>query len=175
MTTKSALSAFVHASRGYLVDEYPAKIELATARLSVEDLWWRPNAASNSIGTLLLHLAGNLRQWVVHGVGGRPDVRDRASEFEARDPAPGRDELIRVLRASCDDAGTVLDELDPDSLGDPLVVQNLEVTKLEAIYHAVEHFSMHTGQILWIVKLRAGADLGFYDVDEKGDVRETRW
>src|SRR5438876_11140845 len=79
-------AAFLAQSREYLTGHYLPKIGAAIGRLAEADLWWRPNEASNSIGNLMLHLAGNIRQWIVSGVGGAPDERDRAAEFARRDP-----------------------------------------------------------------------------------------
>ena len=169
-----AARALVDLSRRYLKREYPAKIRLALARLPEEDLWWRPNPGSNAAGNLVLHLAGNVRQWVVSGLGGRDDTRDRAREFSEQ--AGGSiAEVLGHLEASVTDADAVLGGLDPESLLEPRPIQGLLVTGLEALYHVVEHFSMHTGQIVYLVKLRTGEDLGFYDVDEDGRVRGTRW
>jgi uncharacterized damage-inducible protein DinB len=161
-------------SRRYLAREYPSKIRIALDALPEGDLWWRPNEASNSIGNLLLHLAGNIRQWMVHGLGGAPDARDRAAEFRRGD-GMSKGEAFAALMSSVTDADQVLSELDPDTLLAPRTIQGLETTGLAAIYHVVEHFSMHTGQILYLVKLRTGNDLGFYSVDEGGDVTGTHW
>ncbi|HKJ93833.1 MAG TPA: DinB family protein [Longimicrobiales bacterium] len=164
---------FLECSRDYLGarGSYFPRIEKAVARLRPEDLWWRPNDASNSVGNLLLHLAGNLRQWVVHGVGGAPDVRDRPAEFDA-EGATSADELLGRLRAAVEEAGAVLETLDPARLAEPVVIQGMETTVLGALYHAVEHFSMHTGQILYIVKMRRGVDLGFYSIGQDGTAEE---
>jgi uncharacterized damage-inducible protein DinB len=154
-------AAFLAQSREYLTAHYLPKITDAIERLSEADLWWRPNEASNSIGNLMLHLAGNIRQWIVSGVGGAPDHRDRASEFARREPLP-RDELLAILTEAVLEADAVIARTDPGGLNDRRPVQGRDVTTLEAIYHVVEHFGMHAGQILYIAKLRTGADLGFY-------------
>lgn len=154
-------SAFLAESRRYLTDEYLPKIRAAVAPLDEADLWWRPNAASNSIANLLLHLAGNIRQWIVAGVGGAPDHRDRAAEFAARQGA-GVDAVLAIFEDAVANAAAVLAEFPAARLAERVVVQGRHPTVLEAVYHVVEHCSMHAGQILWIVKARTGADLGFY-------------
>ena len=154
-------AAFLAQSREYLTGHYLPKIGAAIERLAEADLWWRPNDASNSIGNLMLHLAGNIRQWIVSGVGGAPDERDRAAEFARRDPISG-DELLAILTEAVLEADAVIARTDPADLNDRRAVQGRSLTALQAIYHAVEHFGMHTGQILYIAKLRSGADLGFY-------------
>ena len=174
MTDHAAAGVFLEASRRYLHDEYPRKIEVALERLTPDDLWWRPAEGSNSIGNLLLHLAGNVRQWIVHGLGGEDDTRMRASEFERRD-GPGATELLEVLRRATADADRVLRDLDPAELLVERRIQGLAVTGMGAVYHVVEHFSMHTGQILYLAKWRSGRSLGLYDVDEAGRVTGTNW
>ncbi|HEV8358571.1 MAG TPA: DinB family protein [Gemmatimonadales bacterium] len=154
-------AAFLSQSREYLTAHYLPKIRAAVERLGEEDLWWRPNEASNSIGNLMLHLAGNIRQWIVSGVGGAPERRDRAAEFARREPL-GRDDLLALLTEAVLEAEAVIARTDPDDLNERRAVQGRTVTALQAIYHAVEHFGMHTGQILYIAKLRAARDLGFY-------------
>jgi hypothetical protein len=157
--------AFIDRSRAYLTGEYLPKIRASLALLSREDIWWRPNEASNSVGNLVLHLAGNVRQWIVHGVGGRDDVRDRPAEFSA---AAGRDagELLGILEEALREADAVLAGLDPSSLHELRAIQGLDVSVLEAIYHVVEHFAGHTYQIIYVAKARSGEDLGFWKVEE---------
>ncbi len=166
--------AFIAHSRGFLCDEYPAKLRLALEQLAPDDLWWKPGPQSNSIGNLLLHLAGNVRQWVVSGIGGAEDVRARSTEFTA-EGGQSLEEVWATLQASLDDARLVIDALDGAALSQSLQIQGLEVECMEALYHVVEHFSMHVGQILWIIKARSGADLGFYRVDDQGMVIGTQW
>lgn len=162
--------AFLEQSRRLLAAEYLPKIERCVRLLPEEDLWWRPNPASNSVGNLLLHLAGNLRQWIAHGVGGTPDVRTRSAEFDTgggRSPA----ELLANLAAAVTEANRVLAALPPAQLFDRRRIQGINVSVLEAVYHAVEHFSTHVGQIIYITKMRTGKDLRFYAMNADGTVR----
>jgi uncharacterized damage-inducible protein DinB len=149
---------FIDKSRKYLSEDYLIKIEKAVALLSDDDLWWRANEASNSIGNLMLHLAGSTRMWVVHGVGGGEDHRNRQAEFDERTPRP-RTELLELLRASVADADAVIAACTSEQLAASREVRGRPITGLAAIYHAVEHFAMHTGQILMLAKMRTGADL----------------
>ena len=153
--------AFLEESRRYLTREYAVKIRLCLDDLTDDDLWWRPNEQSNSIGNLLLHLAGNIRQWIVSGVGGAPDQRRRQAEFDERGPMP-REELLRRFDEAMAEADAVLRGLDPAVLGESRLIQGRETNVLRAVYHVVEHFGMHTGQIVYITKLRTGRDLAFY-------------
>lgn len=158
-------TAFLAQSREYLTAHYLPKILASVDRLSDEDLWWRPNEASNSVGNLMLHLSGNVRQWIVCGVGGAEDVRERDREFSRRDPLP-RDQLVATLSRTVQEADAVIAAVRGTALGQRRLIQGREVTVLEAIYHVVEHFSTHVGQIAMIAKQRSGADLGFYRVED---------
>ncbi|MFQ5570759.1 MAG: DinB family protein [Rhodothermales bacterium] len=167
-----AAQAFLDESRRLLRSDYLPKIERCLEALTEEDVWWRPNEESNSIGNLLLHLAGNVRQWIVSGVGGADDVRRRQQEFDERAPVPV--EALRAqLRATLEEADAVLARLDPAGLLEARHIQGGVVSVFGAIYHVVEHFGMHTGQIIYVTKMRQGADMGFYDLSD-GTVR-TRW
>ncbi len=165
-------SLFVAQSRDYLRDEFLKKIERAIEPLSTEQLWWRANDASNSIGNLMLHLAGNVRQWIVGGVGGTATARDRAREFATRDMLPAS-ALVAELRQAVDEACDTLDRVDVASLTDAREVQRFNTTILGAIYHVVEHFSMHTGQIIMLAKMQTGTDAGFYRLRADGTPEPT--
>ena len=153
---------FLERSRYYLATEYPKKIRLAVEGLSHDIIWNRPNDESNSIGNLLLHLSGNIRQWIVGGVGGESSVRDRSAEFSARD-VPGADELLARLESTLRDADRVLAGLVETDLSRSVVIQRRETSVFAAIYHVVEHFSMHTGQILLLAKMYAPGSVKFYE------------
>ena len=117
-----------------------------------------PNEASNSVGNLLLHLRGNVTQWIIGGVAGRPYERHRQQEFDERTSIPKK-ELLAKLRAVVEEAGDVIGGLDAGALLSMRQIQDYEVTVLEAVYHVVEHFGMHTGQIILLTKARTGEDL----------------
>lgn len=154
--------AFMQKARELLKEEYLPKIERCVEKLTDEQVWWRPNPESNSIGNLLLHLSGNARQWIVCGLGGATDERQRQTEFEERRIIP-RDELLARLRTTATDVDDVLFGFDPARLLKSYPIQGTEVTALEAIFHVTEHFSMHTGQIILLTKMLANIDLVFYD------------
>lgn len=153
---------FIRRSRYHLHEDFLPKIERCVALLSDEQIWWRPNEESNSIGNLLLHLSGNARQWIVCGLDAAPDARDRDSEFAQREII-SRAELLALLRQTMDDVDATLESFDPGRLLERKRIQGLDVTALEAILHVVEHFSMHTGQIILLTKMIAKADLSFYE------------
>src|SRR5829696_5279997 len=157
--------AFLEEARRHLSEDYLPKIERCLERLTDEQVWWRAGEHSNSVGNLLLHLEGNLRQWVVCGAGGGRDLRERDREFAERRRLP-REELLQSLRAAVAEADAALARLDPRALLETRRVQGLDVTLLAAVFHAVEHFSTHTGQVVLLTKMLADEDLAFYDFSE---------
>lgn len=159
--------AFIARSRHHLVEDFLPKVERCLDKLNDEQIWWRPNEESNSIGNLVLHLCGNARQWIVCGVGNATDTRDRDAEFAQRDVV-ARGELLSLLRQTIDDVDSTLQGCDADRLLEMRTIQHGEVSVIEAILHVVEHFAMHTGQIIMLTKMLTGSDMAFYDfVDSK--------
>jgi uncharacterized damage-inducible protein DinB len=158
----SIAACFLQRSRYYLVTEYPAMIRIAVEAIPASKLWWKPNDTSNSVGNLLLHLAGNVRQWIVSGVGGSPDVRKRSMEFAARGGAAPAEMLV-MLDATLRDADAVLRAVTPTELLERRTIQGRETTVMEAVYHVVEHFAGHTAQIVLMAKLMAPGAIRFYD------------
>lgn len=153
--------AFIDRAIDFLTGEYLPKIERCLERLNDEQIWWRPNEESNSIGNLVLHLCGNARQWIVCGLGSEPDNRIRDAEFARRDPLP-RAELVELLRSTLADVSTVLRNVPSSTLLEKRTIQGGDVEVLEAIFHVTEHFSMHTGQIIMLTKMLTQSDLRFY-------------
>ncbi len=146
----------------YKLREQIEKIETCVDRLTVEQLWIRGSEGQNSIGNLMLHLAGNVRQWILHGVAGEADHRVRDWEFSNRETFSG-EELKRRLRASVDPALELFEGMTEQELMQRTSVQNYDgITKLRAIMHVVEHFSGHAGQIIFMTKWFTGEELGFY-------------
>ena len=164
--------AFIDRAVEYLLGHYQPKIERCLEKLTDEQIWWRANEESNSIGNLVLHLCGNARQWIVSGVGAEADTRVRSSEFEQRDVIT-RAELLTRLRSTLGDVEKVLRSLDPSTLLSRRTIQGHDVDILEAIFHVTEHFSMHTGQIIMLTKMLTASDLRFYGFE--GDVPVERW
>ena len=168
--TLPASLMFLRHARFRLLEDYFVKIVAAVGALDDEQVWRRPNESSNSVGNLLLHMSGNVRQWIVSGVGGAEDRRDRASEFVARDSV-SKAELIDLLKTTLDEADAVLAEIEGECAAAnsdaPLqrvcTAQAYEVTVFDAIFHVVEHFSYHTGQIIFAAKWLAEGRVSFYD------------
>ncbi len=155
-----------------LRQEYVPRIRTAIDGLTDEQVWWRPHPDTTSIGVLMRHLAGNVRQWILAGIDGQPDERERDTEFEGErheDAAAVHARLEDTVRAAC----VVIDTMDPERLTDMYRIQGIRTSVLGAIYHVLEHFGWHTGQIVWIAKLARGAGHGiaFYDERALHDAR----
>ena len=136
-------------------------LEACLGKLTEEQVWARGTENENAIGNLVLHLAGNVRQWIVAGVGGAPDTRQRDREFSARGDI-SIPELKERLRGIVREAAAVIGATTPERLAERVTIQKYDVSVLEAIYHVVEHFSLHMGQIVFATKMMTGSDMGFY-------------
>ena len=165
--------AFLACASEFLLEEYLPKIERCLEKLRDEQIWWRANEESNSIGNLILHLCGNARQWIICGVGGQSDQRNRDAEFAQREEIP-RDELLSLLRYTLAEIETTLRTLDPLLLLESRQIQGHDVTLLNAIFHVTEHFSMHTGQVIMLTKMLTGTNLRFYDLESGEPVKRWR-
>lgn len=129
--------------------------------LSEEEVWFRPNGETVSIGNLVLHLSGNVRQWIISGLGGAADARQRSVEFDEKGPMPNA-ELVARFTTTMSEAQAVLERLDPASLLEDRRVQGFDETGISIIVDVVEHFGYHTGQITFAVKSRKNVDMGYY-------------
>jgi uncharacterized damage-inducible protein DinB len=144
------------------MEQQEARICACLDRLNDTQIWLRGGENENAPGNLILHLCGNIRQWIGSGVAGLPDSRDRDSEFSARDGS-SKSELLAGLSVAIAEACTILKELPPTRLPEKFhSVQGYDVTVLEAIGHVVEHLGYHTGQIVFLTKALTHEDLAFY-------------
>ena len=173
-------AAFLARSRELLRHTYLPKLRLACAPLPDDDMWWCPAEGSNSIGVLLLHMAGNAAQYIVAGVGGAPMTRDRDAEFAATGGLT-RDELLQRFTATIRDCDDVLARTAPAMLGERRTIQGADMTIHDAVYQVVEHVAGHTGQVIQLAKWRAPGTIRFYDASTHGvrrlwspDVRDVR-
>jgi len=154
-------SIFVSFSREKLIGQYWPRLRSCVEALTDDQIWWRPNGASNSIGNLLLHLNGNITQWLIASFLHLDDRRDRPSEFSQTGSIAGA-ALVDLLAATMMRADEVLQRLSEAELKSRFQIQGYEVTGLEAVYQVVEHFGLHYGQVAYITKLLRDTDLGFY-------------
>jgi hypothetical protein len=161
-------SLFLEFSRQKLMGQFWPRLRACVEPLSDEQIWWRPNEAANSIGNLILHLNGNVWQWLVASFDRLEDARNRPAEFGERSHIPGP-ELLDKLGATIDRASAVLSRLTESDLRATYNVQGYTISGLQAVYQVVEHFGLHYGQIVYINKLVCGKDLGFYrELDKTG-------
>lgn len=154
----SALSDSVTTiAKNRLVLELPAQIRECLGLLSDDQIWWRPNATSNSVGNLVIHLCGSTRHFIGRGVGGSGYVRDRDAEFAAKGPVP-KAELLRMLDETAAETDRIIGGLDEKRLLEN--TQNIEATMtvISAIMRMSHHWAYHVGQIVFVTKsLREGS------------------
>ena len=154
-------AALITECKRRLTEESLPRIRTCLGQLTVDEIWARPNEQTVSAGNLVLHLAGNVRQYVIATLGGTLDRSERQAEFDAPGPMPTA-ELLGMLENTMAEVSQVLDRLDPATLLQTHRVQGFVESGLSILVHVVEHFSYHTGQIAYIVKSRKNVDLGFY-------------
>jgi uncharacterized damage-inducible protein DinB len=141
--------------------QFVERIEVCLSKLNEEQIWARTSENSNAIANLVLHLSGNVRQWIVGSLGGAIVARDRDGEFAAREGLTVP-ELSKSLRETVEQATRVIAQLNTSQLTRNYEIQNYGVSGVEAVYHVVEHFAEHTGQIIYATKMLTGGDLAFY-------------
>ncbi len=152
---------FLSYSHFKLFEQYWPRLQQCVRSLTPEQIWWRPNPACNSVGNLLLHLSGNVRQWLVASFNEEPDARNRPAEFSRTDGTGDVDPLAE-LTATMEEAEKVLRRLSEADLTRIYSIQGYTVSGLGAVYQVLEHFGLHYGQIVFITKMLTAEDLGFY-------------
>lgn len=153
------------------MQENTPRISKCLDQLTEEEVWQRPNDASNSMGNLILHLCGNITQYIISSLGGKKDLRVRDEEFDARGGYTKK-QLIEKLEKTVNEAIEVIQNAPEEDLLRVRAVQAYQFSGAGNIIHAVEHYSYHTGQIAFWTKLLKNKDLGFYtgvDLNKKGD------
>jgi len=133
-------------------------VEVCVLKLDADQVWQGPQ---NSVGNLVLHLCGNVRQWIGSSIGGQPDVRERDREFDASSRIETAELLLR-LHAAVGDARRILENFPAERLTERVATQDGDRYVLEVIYQVVGHFQQHAGQIIFATKLATGEDLKFY-------------
>ncbi|MFX0557048.1 DinB family protein [Maribacter sp. CXY002] len=145
----------------YRMDESTRMISKSLAEISEDEVWQKPNNSLNSIGNLILHLCGNITQYVVSSLGENEDVRNRNLEFSISNSAT-KIELLKQLEDTVDTAKRIIFDASEKQLLQLKSVQGFTFSGVGIIMHVVEHYSYHTGQIAFWVKLLRNKDLGFY-------------
>lgn len=157
----SPAQLLIEEARYRIYEESIPRLKTCLELLTDDLIWYRPNNHTVSAGNLVLHLAGNARQWIVAGLGGAPDTRRRDDEFAERGPIP-KDKLIADFDVTMQIVRETLDDLDPDSLTQQRKIQDETPTGVGVIVHVVEHFSYHVGQITYFTKSTLDVDVGYY-------------
>jgi uncharacterized damage-inducible protein DinB len=173
MPRKRSVDPTIAHAEHLLKDVYLPRILYCLDQLQREQIWWRPNESSNSVGNLVLHLTGNVRQWITSGLGRSPDSRQRDKEFSERRHLQRRP-LAAGLQSTVQDACRVLRSLNANDLHRLYTIQKFQVTGLEAVFHVAEHFSHHAGQIILIAKMLTGRDLKFTQLPAEGKIRSKK-
>ncbi len=153
-------TSYIAWCRFRLLNHYWPRVQRCVEELSHDDIWWREHETNNSVANLVLHLTGNLNQFVLSGIGGAPDTRDKPGEFAERNRSSKEELLLRLHQALLETDRT-LENFDPGRLLHLTVVQDRERPIFEVLSIVIEHFALHVGQIIYITKLKTGKDLKF--------------
>ncbi len=156
----------------YRIDENTQKLTTCVQELEESEIWKRPNPHSNSVGNIILHLCGNIRQYAISSLGNTKDVRERNKEFSA-DGGYSREELLKKLTDTIDEAKNIIQNITEEELLRKRQVQGFTHSGIGIIIHITEHYSYHTGQVIFWTKLLKDKDLGFYagvDLNVKNEV-----
>lgn len=143
------------------MDDNTRFIGICLNKITEEQLWQKPVETSNSIGNQIVHLLGNITQYVMSGVGDGPDVRKRDLEFSSS-KTHSKQELKTKLEALVNRVSELIKIVDAEKWIEMKSVQGFEMSRIGCLIHAVEHYSYHTGQIALITKLMVNEDLGFW-------------
>jgi uncharacterized damage-inducible protein DinB len=163
-----ASKLIINEFRKRVFDESYPRIYKCLGMLSHEELWYSVNKQTPAIGSLILHLCGNARQWIVAGIGGKKDIRDRASEFIPH-PSIRRTDLIFVLENLKLQLNDTLKKIDDKNIQQPITIQGIDETYFSVLIHVLEHFSYHTGQITTITKVLTQKPTHYYDESKLND------
>lgn len=151
----------VHEFEIRVFEESYTRIYKCLTMLNEEQLWSSPNPTIPSAGCQIMHLCGNARQWILSGLGGLPDNRDRDQEFVVQDNIRKSD-FIFLLENVKSQLKRYFNDLKEEDLEEIYSIQGFKVTGFSAIAHVLEHFSYHTGQITLLTKIHTGKETGFY-------------
>lgn len=146
---------------GLCLSECVDRIEHCLDQLNDDQVWWRPHDSLNAIGNLLLHLCGNLRQWVLAGVDNADHQRDRPAEFSARGPI-SKSELIGLVMEHANDARRVMAKVTADRLLEVRRIQGFDVTVMRAIIDSISHFKAHTQEIIFLTRIQLSDEYRFF-------------
>jgi len=158
---QDTLSAMTRIAERHFLEEGLRRVDICLGQLTEDQVWYRPNGSSNSVGIILTHLIGNITQYVISGLGNAPDTRKRDREFD--NPRQlSKSELRQAMSATLHHAVSVLRRLTPLDLREEYRIQGFSLSLLEVVVHVIEHFSYHIGQITYITKMVTDRQTGYY-------------
>ncbi len=155
-------TAFIAEIKRRLFEESMFRLKKCLTELTEAQIWYRPNKSSNSVGNLVLHLHGNVRQWVVAGLGKNKDIRERQQEFDEQGPVPVA-KMLADMEQLMIEVDAILDNTTSADLLEVRNVQGYQESGLSILVHITEHFSYHIGQMTYIVKMLKDKDMGYYE------------
>jgi len=155
-------NVFIEEIKRRLFTENIPRLKKCLSELTEEEIWYRPNNSSNSVGNLVLHLHGNVRQWVVAGLGKNKDVRERQKEFDEKGPVP-LEKMLADMDKLMEEVNQILNNTSINDLLEVRNVQGYHESGLSILVHITEHFSYHVGQMTYIVKMLKDKDMRYYD------------
>lgn len=158
---QETLSSLVRIAERHFLEEGLRRIDICLGQLTDDQVWYRPNQSTNSVGIILTHLIGNITQYVISGLGNAPDLRMRDREFDDR-RRPSKSELRQAIAVTLQDAVTTLRRLRPLDVRKEYRIQGFTLSFLQVVIHVMEHFSYHIGQIAYITKMVTDRQTGFY-------------
>ena len=159
--SESNLTSAVASDVVNCLDASLTKISHCLEQLTDEQVWWRPHHSMNSIGNLILHLSGNVRQWITSGVGGEPDVRNRPEEFSEQRRI-SKDDLVHELAKTVAQAKEVVSRLTAPQFLEQRRIQGFEVNCFGAIFDSITHFKGHTQEIICLTRMQLGDTYRFH-------------
>ena len=168
------LGLMLQAVERHLLTDGVHRLRICLNKLSDEQLWFRPNDATLSVGITLQHLAGNIRQYIISGIGGKEDVRQREEEFTDH-TRPAKETLGENLISTIREAVEILKDLRPKDIQDQYMIQGFTYSFVDVLIHVVEHFSYHMGQITYITKMLTNEETEYYggiDLNRRNDPTE---
>ncbi|MEM8734931.1 MAG: DUF1572 family protein [Planctomycetota bacterium] len=128
-----------------------AKITHCLEQLDDQQIWWRPSESMNSIANLLLHLSGNMRQWLICGLSEIPDQRMRQTEFDDRS-LRSKAELRSALESALNESIEQISVQTSSTLMPVRLVQEFEIDGFTVIVDSVGHFCGHVQEIVHLTR-----------------------
>ena len=162
----SAGKAFLEESK-YRLESSFMRLFHCLEQINENQVWWKPDEQMNSIGILIKHICGNLRQWTVIQMNSSRDFRNRDEEFKDEKRLT-KEEVINLLKGIKEDFLSAADNFDPDRLGEIRLIQGFNVTILAAIYHSLTHLEGHVGQIILLTRMQLGNNYKTYSWKKHG-------